>query len=497
MPDVAWEPGRAHPARGDALTRSGDSGSLVLMVRNPNLLCSKRLSPLTPLAHFLLVGLVSTIASAQDRQVPVMLPRPRVPIYEAGQPVQRKVLKNGVRLLVQEQRTSDRVAGVVGLRMGTLYETEDESGLSQIVMRALPTGTLHRDPIELQLELIAAQATLEASAGPDMGQVSISTLRESSAKAVDLLADVVLHPSFPDTAFESARAYYLGKASDELDSPLSATYALLLRALYRGSPFERPAFGRVRSIAECRRSDIRTLYRKQFVGGNITVCFVGNFDGKKLMAQLEKAFSAAPGGVPPARAGGDAVALSADTLVSEERPYQAQSLAYGYSAPGYDHADYPAFMVIDSYLRSGDRSPITFWLPERRIATGIGVLYPRYPRRSSIAVYLGATPANWKTARDTVVAVFKQLATWEMDEGDWPVHIRRVQDAYFHDQSKPLIRARDLSRYETQDLGLDYPQRFESRLLALKPADVRAAAERWFTHACAATLMPLPSGSRP
>jgi len=437
-------------------------------------------------------------AQAQDRVVPNTPAKPRVPIYDPGQPVERKVLKNGVRILVQEQRTSERVGGVVALRMGTLYETEDESGLGQVLMKSMLAATTTRTPVQMQLELTGADnAKLASGAGSDIGQISIGTTRERSAKAVELLSDVVLHPAFPDTAFESAKALYLGKATDELESPLAASYALFLHTMYRGSAFERPAYGMVHSIAAARRSDIVALYRKLFVGGNVTVAFVGNFDGKKMMAQLEQAFSALPDGAAPARVGGEVTAATADTLVQEERPILANAVTFGFPAPGYDDPDYPAFMVVDSYLRSGDRSPITYWLPERQIATGVGVLYPPYPKRSSVAIFYGATTANLPAARDTVLSVMRGLAKNHLDEGEWGVQIRRVQNSFFEDQSNPLVRARNLSRYETEGVGLDYPQRFETRLLQLHPEDVRATAEKWFTHSVEAMLVPTQSGSRP
>jgi zinc protease len=463
------------------------------MHHGSNPLFMQRLSRV--LAVLLLVlGALPAVALAQEREIPDMPARPRVPIYDPGQPIMRKVLKNGVRLLVQEQRTSDRVAGVVGLRAGTVYETELESGLSQVLLRTVTAGTEGRTPIQLRLELVAASSDLDASAGPDLGQISIVTNRENASKAAALLADVTLRPSFPDTSFESARAHFLQKASDEMESPLPATYAIFLRTMYRGSPLERPAFGRVRSLAEARRSDVLALYKKLFVGGNLTVCFVGNVDGKKLMDQLEKAFKDAPAGTAPNPEAGDPVPLPSDTLVTEERPIRAKSLTYGFPAPGYDDPDHAAFLVLDSYLRSGDRSPITFWLPERRVATGVGVLYPRYPRRSSIAVYLGATTSNWKAARDTVAAVFARLKTDPLDDAEWNVHVRRVQNAFFNEQSNPLVRARDLTRNEAQGVGVDYPKQFETRLLALKPEDVRDAAARWMTYAVEAALTPPEDG---
>jgi zinc protease len=425
------------------------------MLRLANLLPGKRLYLVAALLGVCLSGLRPGASQAQERQVPDLPPRPRVPIYDPGQPVQKKTLKNGVRVLVQEQRTSDRAAGVVALRMGTLYETEEESGLSQILMRTLGSGTKTRSGTLVQLELVAAELSLESGAGPDLGQVSINAKREKVDKAIEILSDVVLNPTFPDTAFQAARVQYLTSASDELEAPIPATYAIFLRTMYRGSALERPAHGLVHSISECRRSDILELYKKFFVGGNVTVCFVGNFDGKKVMASVEKAFASLPAGPPPARVGGEPVPLDADTLVSEERPFLAQSLVYGYAVPGYDQPDFPAFMVIDSYLRSGDRSPITYWLPERHLASGVGVLYPAYPKRSSIAVYLGAAPRNFKAARDTVAAVLTSLTQNPLDEGEWPVQIRRVQNGFFKDQNNPLVRARNISRYETLGLGLD------------------------------------------
>ena len=479
-----------------ALTRHGNFVSLKRM-RAPNGLLPDSRNRMLGAVLVALAWLVPAIAAAQDRVVPDMPARPRVPVYDPGQPVQRKVLKNGVRLLVQEQRTSERVAGVVGLKMGTLYETDDESGLSQVLMRLVTVGTRGSTPSDLKVKLIAARAQLQASSGSDMGQISISTDREGVGKGIEILADVVQNPSIPDSSFETVRSTTLAKASDELAAPLSATYVSFLRTLYRGSVFARPPLGGVRALSECRRSDITGLHRKFFVGGNVTVAMVGNFDGAKVMAQLEKAFAAVPPGPPPTAVGGEAAALASDSTVVESRQIPLHALVFGFPAPGYDDPDYPAFMILDSYLRSGDRSPITYWLPERKLATGVGVIYPLYPKRSSLAVYFSSAGNTIGAARDTTVAVFQRLAEVPLDDGEWPVQLRRVQNAFFNDQNNPMVRARELTRYETRDLGLDYPVRFETRLLKLTPEDVRATAERWFKGGCLVTSYAAPQKAGP
>lgn len=430
--------------------------------------------------------------------MPANLPeRPRVAAYDPGLPIARKVLKNGVILLVQEQRTSDEVAATIALRMGTLYEDDLNAGLSQVLMRSLTSGTQSLNPIELQLRFLAHKAEMRAGAGADYGQIEMKTVREEAAPALDLLADVALTPSFPDTSIDAAKALFLRQAADDVESPLASTYSIFLKAMYPGSPFGRPPHGTVQAIDECHRSDIVALYKKFFVGGNMVVGVVGNVDAPKVMAQLEKRFAAVPPGPAPAAVGSDPPPPAADTTITAERPYLARSLAYGFPAPGYADPDYPAFMILDSYLRSGDRSPITYWLPEQRLAVGVGVIYPSYPRRSSIAVFLGAAPSTYAAAQDTVVQVFDRLKQIPLDKGEWGVQLRRAQEGFLYNQYDPMVRARNLTRWEIQGVTQDFPKNFETRLLKLTPEDVRDAAARWFTHACLVSLIPARREAKP
>ena len=465
------------------------------------------ISPLLPLqwigASWPLLATVACVltlspgaARSQDERAAPVKPPPRVAIYDPGSPVQKKVLKNGVTILVQEERTSERVAGAVAVRMGSIYETDDDAGRGQVLIKSIVAGTQKRSPAELALKLLAAGATLESGAGPDMGQITIATTREQVDPAIDLLAECVLEPSFPDTAVDASRQRALTVAAGENESPIKAAYSMYLGAMYRGSTLARPVAGTVSGIADCSRKDIAALHQKYFVGGNMVVCFVGNFDGKKVMTRLEKAFAAAPRGAPLTPVAGDPIPLAADTSMTAERDILASCLTYGFAAPGYTDPDYAAFKIIESYLASPDRSPIAFWLPQRGLVGTVGVIYSPYPKRSSMAVYIASPPNRLGTARDTIAAVMGRLKTEPLDEGEWTAQLKRVQNGTFANQNDPLVRARSMSQCEVTGGGYDYPRRFEESLLKLNPESVRAAAERWFTHSCEAIVTPVKGESK-
>lgn len=451
--------------------------------------------PAGALAALLAVAFFSApLALAQERTLPENLPeRPRVPIYDPGLPFQEKVLKNGVRIMVQEQRTVSNVAGVVAVRMGTRYEDEETSGLGALLLQTMIRGTSKSTPADFVVRVRGNSATFAVESGPDVGFITLATDREHAMGAAALLSDVVLYPALADTAFESARVAAGTNASYDAESPISVAYGEFIAAMYAGTPYTRPIHGLVLPISQARRSDMVSLHRKLFAGGNITIVFVGNLDARKVLAQLEKAFAPAAPGPALAPAGPEPSPLAADTVVVKERPWRANACVIGFPAPGYTDPDYPAFAMIHSFLEAEDRSPIVYWMANREDAVSPGVIYALLPKRSALAVYFGATSEKLTTARDTTLAVLQRLRTEPLEKGEWTVQLKRVQNGYFFKQEEPLRRAKMIARYVSQGLGADYPARFEAALLKLTPEDVRAAADRWLTHSCQVYVGPPPS----
>ncbi len=434
-------------------------------------------------------------AGAQERVVPDSLPeRPRVPAYDGGQPFLDKTLKNGVRIIVQENRAQYFVAGVVSARMGNRFEREEESGIGHVLLRTMLAGTTKSSASDYYVRLRGNNAKLDGGVGADVGQFTVETDREHAYGAASLLADVVLHPSLPDTTFEAERGRAIEEASYAYESPLPAAYGEFLKTMFAGTPYARHLQGTVPALSRLRRSDLVDFHKRVAVGNNLTVVFVGNLDGKKMLAHLEKLFSEAERGPAPEPAGPEPTPLAADTTIVKEMPWQAQAFVFGYPAPGYLDADYPAFTMVDSYLRSEDRSPITYWMLVRDDAVSPGILFTLFPVRGSIAAYFGATSERFAAARDTTISVIQRLRTTPLDKGEWTVQLKRVQNGFMFKQGEPIVRARNVSRWVCQGLPTDYARVFEEALLRLTPEDVRAAAERWFSHSCEVRLgPPLPA----
>src|SRR5258705_53030 len=121
------------------------------------------------------VGCVLTLtpgaARSQDERAAPVKPPPRVAIYDPGSPVQKKVLKNGVTILVQEERTSERVAGAVAVRMGSIYETDDDAGRGQVLIKSIVAGGGKKEPGRVGPQNLSGRAALASRAVPAPGPI--------------------------------------------------------------------------------------------------------------------------------------------------------------------------------------------------------------------------------------------------------------------------------------------------------------------------------------
>jgi zinc protease len=123
----------------------------------------------------------------------------------AGPLAYREVLPNGVVLLVAERPAIPIVVVRVYLRAGSVYDPTDAGGLANLTADVLTRGTAKRTGPELDSAIEFVGGSLEGDAGRDGATVGLSVLRKDLALGLDLLAEVLLQPAFPEAELKRRR----------------------------------------------------------------------------------------------------------------------------------------------------------------------------------------------------------------------------------------------------------------------------------------------------
>jgi zinc protease len=208
-------------------------------------------------------------------------------------------LSNGLTVLYSERTGLPLVAANLVLHAGSGVNPVDRPGLASMTARMLQQGTTTRSALQIADRAADLGATLDSGAGPDTTGVSTRSLSRNFPAALELLADVALHPSFPQAEIERVRSERLTGIVQEKDEPSALAMRVLTAALYGPRhTYGYPDSGTTESIKAISRDDVEQFWQQNYFPDDAALVVTGNIKLTSLKPLLEKRFGAWKAGRP-------------------------------------------------------------------------------------------------------------------------------------------------------------------------------------------------------
>jgi predicted Zn-dependent peptidase len=199
-------------------------------------------------------------------------------------------LSNGIRVFYLEDRELPTVTLTGMLRGGSLYEPPDKTGLAGLtgtVMRTGGTRTMKGDDMNEELEFLAA--SIESSFGGEFGTASARCMKKDFPRVVQLYADLLMNPEFPQDKIDLARNQALESIRRRWDMPTSAASTLFQEQVY-GPEHPRGRRATPRTLGAITREDLVAFHRTYFAPNNLWIGVAGDLSRTEAAAALEAAF---------------------------------------------------------------------------------------------------------------------------------------------------------------------------------------------------------------
>ena len=146
--------------------------------------------------------------------------------------MERATLDNGLQIILVERQA----VPVVGFRLVVdAGHASDQLGLlgtSSLAVSMMEEGTKKRSSLEISEELAMLGATLSMQSTLDQNVVSFSALKENLDASLDILADVVLNPAFPQVEFQRVQKQRIAGIQREKATPRNLMYRLFPPLLF-------------------------------------------------------------------------------------------------------------------------------------------------------------------------------------------------------------------------------------------------------------------------
>jgi zinc protease len=217
---------------------------------------------------------------------------------------ERFELSNGLRVLLAQRSA----VPVVNLRMminaGFAADQAGLPGTADLAMDMLDEGTKSRSALEISDELSVLGATLESGSNLDVSTVSMSALKDKLAPSLDLFADVILNPTFPEEDYRRLQKQQLAAIAQEKVQPVGMALRVFPRLLYgEGHAYSMPlsGSGTEDSVMQIGTGHLKAFHQAFFKPNNATLVVVGDVSASELQPLLEQQFRRWRGGDVPAK----------------------------------------------------------------------------------------------------------------------------------------------------------------------------------------------------
>jgi len=246
-----------------------------------------------------LAAIAATAAAPPAAAVPPRPPAPQ-PMRELRFPAfEQRTLPNGLRLVAIERHGEPEVSLQLMLPAGKLYEPAGKAGLASATASLLTQGTASRSAQQIAAAIDGVGGSLDASSGADFAYVTASVTSDQLDLALELLADVVLHPSFPAPEVERWRRKSLSSLELQRANPAYLAEIAFQRLVYGTYPYGVPASGTPESVRGLTRDDLAAFHRSHYLPDGAILAVVGDFRPDQALAGVERVFGAWAKGAAP------------------------------------------------------------------------------------------------------------------------------------------------------------------------------------------------------
>ena len=173
-------------------------------------------------------------------------------------------LANGLQLVGQRMPSLASVTFGIQVAAGLRDEPEERGGLTNLLSDMMFQGTETRDVRQLTDEFEAIGARRGAEAGTEFARYSAQIVGTRLEKALELFADILMHPTFPEAEFEQMRAIQLQEIRRRDDEPMRRIFDLVREKFYAGTSLGRRALGTKESVEELEPEHLLSFWSARY-----------------------------------------------------------------------------------------------------------------------------------------------------------------------------------------------------------------------------------------
>jgi predicted Zn-dependent peptidase len=344
---------------------------------------------------------------------------------QASRNIRKTVLPNGLLVLTESMPHLRSVSMGAWIGSGSRDEAAEVNGISHFVEHMVFKGTTSRSAQQIAREVDTIGGNLDAFTGKEMVCFNIKVLDQNVPPALEVLADLVLHPTFTPDELAREQGVILEEIKMDEDNPDYLVHEVWTQNFWKGDALGRPILGTAKTVSSFNQQIVFDFYAGRFTPQNMVFSAAGNLDHDVFVAQVEKEFrSLAASGEQAVQKIAAPRATPHITLKRKKSLEQVQ-FCLGVPAPPVNDARRYGVYLLNTMLGGGMSSRLFQTIREDQ-----GLAYSIYSEMNpfrdtgSICIYAGASVDKTQKVLQLTLKELRRLK----EEAVSDVELKRAKD---------------------------------------------------------------------
>jgi predicted Zn-dependent peptidase len=313
----------------------------------------------------------------------------------------KTTLDNGIRIVTEAVPYLQSVSLGIWVRSGSRFERADQNGICHFIEHMVFKGTGRRSALDIAKEIDAVGGALNAFTSKELTCFYCRVLTENLEFAADLLTDIFLNASFPESEMDREKQVICQEIYQQDDSPEDYVHEIFGLRFWQDDPLGQPIMGTVPLVTGLDRNAIIDFKNRYYTPLETVICASGNLDHDRfvdLFQEMSKLSGDFSRGKPNA-------SKHQPSVYIENRDIEQVHVCIGSVGPSVTDRRRHAAYILNTLLGGGWSSRLFQEVREQR-----GLAYSVYSFVSSFidtglfGIYAGCEPARLQELLDVTSA---------------------------------------------------------------------------------------------
>ena len=329
--------------------------------------------------------------------------------------VNRYLLSNGLRVIHEEDRTTQMVALDILYDVGTRDEHPDHTGFAHLFEHLMFGGSLHIADYDTPVQIAGGENNAWTS--NDLTNFYITLPKQNVETGFWLESDRMLSLSFNQNSLDVQRQVVIEEFKQRcLNQPYGDVGHIMRAMAYKVHPYQWPTIGKeVSHIAQATMKEVKDFFFRFYAPNNAILVVTGNISFDETISLTEKWFGPIERRDVPQRQLPQEPQQTEERRQTVERDVPSDVLYMAFHKCDRQHPDFYAYDALSDILSNGKSSRLAQHLVrERRIFNSVDAYISGSIDAGLFTIY--GKPANGVSLEEAEKAIWEELILLQQEQ---------------------------------------------------------------------------------